>query len=96
MVYIFDPRYEWSIFSGPRFQTLPSRLLIGSKNVARGKLWQNPRDELQNRALVELSAKALHEAPYKALPKLCQNSTKSSTKGFVTPLPTQYTSHAVK
>jgi hypothetical protein len=20
----FDPRYEWSIFSGPRFQTLPS------------------------------------------------------------------------
>ena len=28
------------------FQTLPSQLLIGSKNVTRGKLWQNPRDKL--------------------------------------------------
>jgi len=41
-----DPRYEWSIFSGPRIQTLPSWLLIGLKNIARGKSWQNPRDEL--------------------------------------------------
>jgi hypothetical protein len=48
------------------------------KKVARGKLWQNPRDELQNiefnqssaKALHELCqspAKALHEAPYEAL-----------------------------
>jgi len=52
---IIDPRYEWSIFSGPRIQTLPSLLLIGLKNVARGKSWQNLRDELQNIANVKIS-----------------------------------------
>jgi hypothetical protein len=36
---VIDPRYEWSIFSGPRIQTLPSLLLIGSKKLADGKLW---------------------------------------------------------
>jgi hypothetical protein len=39
--YIIDPRYEWSIFSGPRIQTLPSQLLIGSKKdaaVSRGRI----------------------------------------------------------
>ena len=38
---LIDPRYEWSIFSGPRIQTLPSQLLIGSKKVAavsRGRI----------------------------------------------------------
>ena len=67
-----DPRHEWSIFSGPGFQTLPSWLLIGLKNVARGKLWQNPRDELQNTELYQTPAKALHEAPCEALQKLYQ------------------------
>lgn len=43
---IIDPRYEWSIYAGPRIQTLPSLLLIGSKKLADGKSWQNSRDEL--------------------------------------------------
>jgi hypothetical protein len=57
------------------------------KKSARGKSWENPRDELQNiefyqssaKALQKLCtelyqspAKALHEAPYKALQKLYQ------------------------
>jgi len=61
----------------PIFKLLPSQLLIGwkvsfslvEKKLARGKLWQNPRDELQNIELYQSSAKALHKAPYKALPK---------------------------
>ena len=69
-LFFIDPRYEWSIFSGPGFQTLPSQLLIGSKNVARGKLWQNPRDELQN---TESSVRALHQALPKALLKALQH-----------------------
>jgi hypothetical protein len=38
---LIDPRYEWSIFSGPRIQTLPSQLLISSKKdaaVSRGRI----------------------------------------------------------
>ena len=45
---LIDPRYEWSIFSGPRFQTLPSQLLIGPKKVAGGIYLQNIRDEYQD------------------------------------------------
>ena len=37
------------------FKPPPSLLLIGLKNVARGKSWQNPRDELQNITNVKIS-----------------------------------------
>ena len=63
----------------PNFQT-PAKPASDwlEKKLARGKLWQNPRDELQNIEfnqssaklcikLCQSPAKALHESPYKAL-----------------------------
>jgi hypothetical protein len=50
------------------------------KKSARGKLWQNPRDKLQNTELCT-----------KLGTKLC----KSSTKGFAAPLSTQCTGYTV-
>jgi hypothetical protein len=73
---LIDPRYEWSIYSGwgvLEFKLPPSQLLIGWKNIARGKLWQNPRDEHQNIMRYELSILSERSTPSstKALQKLC-------------------------
>ncbi len=47
MVYTFLPV--------PDFKILPSLLLIGLKKLARGKSWQNSRDELQNIINIKIS-----------------------------------------
>ena len=59
---------------GPRIQTLPSLLLIGSKKLADGKSWQSSRDELQNIEFNQSSAKA---------PKPCKSSARSSARSSV-------------
>jgi len=50
VVYIFGSQI--SNFAKPAFDWLEEK-------VARGKLWQNPRDELQNTRFYQSSAKAV-------------------------------------
>jgi hypothetical protein len=73
-----------------------STFAVGSKKLADGKSWQNPRDELQNIELYQSSAKALH----KALPKLCQKPYQKPYQKLYQRLcnilPTQYTGHALR
>jgi hypothetical protein len=45
--FFIDPRYEWSILLGVQiFKPCQADFLLVRKKSARGKLWQNPRDEL--------------------------------------------------
>jgi hypothetical protein len=81
---IIDPRYEWSIFSGPRFQT-PAKpasdwLDKKARAVSCGRIHvTNFKTPSSTKALQKLCTKlyqspaeALHEAPYEALQKLYQ------------------------